>query len=140
MAELIQPVRMRLSRAKSFNLQDASRALNGLPALKVTRPGPWGNPFTVTTALAPGNAIRAPLSGSYIAVPTVEDAVACYAEMMAEPAEEGQRAYELRRRLPDLSGHNLACFCRLDAPCHADLLLRLANPIRCEAMEASDAS
>ena len=29
--------------------------------------------------------------------------------------------------LPDLRGKNLACWCPLDAPCHADVLLRLAN-------------
>jgi len=27
----------------------------------------------------------------------------------------------------ELSGKNLACFCPLDQPCHADVLLRLAN-------------
>ncbi|HUY27269.1 MAG TPA: hypothetical protein VMV27_07585 [Candidatus Binataceae bacterium] len=41
------PVRMRLSRRKGFNLQGESRAINGLPALNVARPGPWGNCFIV---------------------------------------------------------------------------------------------
>lgn len=27
-----------------------------------------------------------------------------------------------------LGGHDLACWCPLDQPCHADVLLRLANP------------
>lgn len=27
----------------------------------------------------------------------------------------------------ELRGCNLACFCKLDEPCHADVLLRLAN-------------
>lgn len=26
-----------------------------------------------------------------------------------------------------LAGKNLACFCRLDKPCHADILLEIAN-------------
>ena len=30
-------------------------------------------------------------------------------------------------RLPELRGKNLACWCPLDAPCHADVLLELAN-------------
>jgi hypothetical protein len=30
-------------------------------------------------------------------------------------------------RLLDLRGKNLACWCRLDQPCHADVLLELAN-------------
>lgn len=33
-----------------------------------------------------------------------------------------------------LRGKNLACWCALDQPCHADVLLELANaPLRCEA-------
>lgn len=27
----------------------------------------------------------------------------------------------------ELAGHDLACWCRLDQPCHADVLLKLAN-------------
>lgn len=30
-------------------------------------------------------------------------------------------------RLQELRGHDLACWCRLDQPCHADALLELAN-------------
>lgn len=31
-------------------------------------------------------------------------------------------------RVAELRGKNLACWCALDAPCHADVLLELANP------------
>jgi len=35
-----------------------------------------------------------------------------------------------------LRGKPLACWCPLDQPCHADVLLELANaPLRCEAAE-----
>lgn len=27
-----------------------------------------------------------------------------------------------------LGGHDLSCWCPLETPCHADFLLRLANP------------
>lgn len=37
------------------------------------------------------------------------------------------RRNELIRRLPELRGKNLACWCALDRPCHADILLELAN-------------
>lgn len=43
------------------------------------------------------------------------------------------RRDEVVRRLPELRGRDLACWCPLDAPCHADVLLELANapaPIR----------
>ena len=40
-------------------------------------------------------------------------------------------AEQMRKRilagLPDLRGHDLACWCALDQPCHADVLLELAN-------------
>lgn len=39
----------------------------------------------------------------------------------------GLRRLSLLRRLPELRGKNLACFCPLDQPCHADVLLELAN-------------
>ena len=41
----IRPIRLRLSRAKGFDLQLMSRAANGLPARSVARPGPFGNPW-----------------------------------------------------------------------------------------------
>ena len=41
------PVRLQLSRRAGFNLQAASHARNGLDAVHVARPGPWGNPFIV---------------------------------------------------------------------------------------------
>lgn len=33
----------------------------------------------------------------------------------------------IRRSLHELAGKDLACWCPLDKPCHADVLLRLAN-------------
>ncbi len=34
---------------------------------------------------------------------------------------------ELRNAVRELRGKNLACWCPLDQPCHADVLLELAN-------------
>ncbi len=42
-----RPQRLQLSRRTGFDLQAVSLALNGLPARRVTRPGPWGNPFSI---------------------------------------------------------------------------------------------
>jgi hypothetical protein len=39
-----------------------------------------------------------------------------------------------RINLKSLRGLNLACWCKIDEPCHADVLLELANPdLKCEA-------
>lgn len=123
-----RPVRLQLSRGGSFNLQEHSRTINGLPAVNVARPGKWGNPFVVAPANKPGHVFKGAAYG-YIAVPTVEDAVACYREMIAA---EGESADDLRARLPELHGKNLACWCKPGAPCHADALLELANRPVCE--------
>jgi hypothetical protein len=88
----------------------------------VSRPTKWGNPFLVHPKQKPG---RLWACGLYQSVPTAEDAVECYRLMMESP---GETAEALRRALPELRGRNLACFCKIGAPCHADVLLELANP------------
>jgi hypothetical protein len=91
--------------------------------VSVSRPGPWGNPFVVNPRCRPGS------GGSYqINVPTVEDAVACFREMIALKPE---LVTEARKQL---RGKNLACFCALDQPCHADVLLEIANAPICEGV------
>ncbi len=120
------PVRLRLSRAKGFDLQKYSRSVNGREAVVVSRPGPWGNPFVVHPHHKPG---RRWGIDEYFSVPTVEDAVECFREMLAM---KGARAEAVRSDLPKLLGKNLACWCALDAPCHADVLLELANRPTCE--------
>lgn len=43
-------------------------------------------------------------------------------------------AIQLRRALPTLRGKNLLCWCPVGQPCHADVLLELANAPVCEAV------
>jgi hypothetical protein len=131
---MTQPIRLRLSRAKGFDLQAASFAANGLPAVKVTR-GPgmiWGNPFAVHPTHPPGK--RWPTAG-IISVPTIEDAVECFRDMMSTPSVPPSRGHTMRARLHELRGKNLACWCALDASCHADVLLEIANRPVCEAVD-----
>jgi hypothetical protein len=72
--------------------------------INVTRPGKWGNPFKVTE------------------ICDIEWVMILYDGYI----------YRMLARNPDaleeLRGKNLACFCPLDKPCHADVLLKLANP------------
>ena len=105
------PKRIQLSRAKGWRMPENT--------VKVTRPGIWGNPFIVNPKARVGAR-----SNAYMCVPTVEDAVACYREMFNN---EGPTADALRSKLHELRGKNLACFCKIGAPCHADVLLELAN-------------
>lgn len=116
-----RPQRMQLSRHAGFNLQAASQALNGLPAKRVTRPGKWGNPFTIDDI-----AKRYKLDRDAAQV----KAVAMCGEWLrgtldpklsphAPPSHEEIRA--------ELKGHNLACWCRPGTPCHSEVLIDIAN-------------
>ena|SRR5271154_1757696 len=50
--DMSRPVRIQLSRKSGFNLQEASLAINGLPAVNVVRPSKWGNPFIMFSSMA----------------------------------------------------------------------------------------
>lgn len=105
------PERVQLRRTKGWRMPPDT--------VKVCRPGPFGNPFTFKAADDAGF--------------TRKGAVSAFEDWLAgNPWACGADRFEDRRqvilaRLPELRGKNLACFCRLDAPCHADVLLRLAN-------------
>jgi hypothetical protein len=112
---MTRPIRLQLSRRKGFNLQEHSRAVNGLEAVRVARPGKWGNPFTVAEAGSPTVAVMA---FQNLLAPKPPNVVALY-------MSEADIVHHLR-------GKNLACWCALDAPCHADVLLEIANRPTCE--------
>lgn len=115
---MTRPVRVQLSRKKGWRLQEASRAANGLEAVKVDRTTKWGNPFKVgedgTTAECV-DLYRALLAG-YLCL-TSKASIELQTKSHAVVA-----AY-----IADLRGKNLACWCRKDRECHADVLLEIAN-------------
>ena len=94
---MISPVRIQRKRTKGFRLQDSSP--NGLPVVYVGRPTKWGNPF------------RVGVDG------TRKEVVEKYREWLKKKLEEDPTFLE------PLKGKNLACWCPLDKPCHADILL-----------------
>lgn len=111
-----RPIRIQLRRTKGWRMPENT--------IHVARPSKWGNPFVVSEKkIIP----RKHAGGAYIAVPTVEDAVACYRIRLTEHRPD---IAEAARR--ELRGKNLACFCPLPAPgapdlCHARVLLEVAN-------------
>jgi hypothetical protein len=112
---------MQLSRHKGFDLQTASQALNGLPAKRVTRPGKWGNPFSIA-----GTAERYGLDAAAAqakAVAMCADWLRGTLDPKLSPGKPPSRD-EIRA---ELRGHNLACWCRPGTPCHADVLIAMAN-------------
>ena len=120
------PVRLRLSRAKGFNLQEHSRAVNGLDAVKVDRSTGYGNPFVVGEF--PSLALSAYTTAR---VGTADEAVQLFRVLLINSALHIDATVDA---LIGLRGKNLACWCALDAPCHADVLLELANKPVCEAV------
>lgn len=111
------PVRLQLSRRKGFDLQQQSLATNGLPAVNVARPSKWGNPYKI------GERTFNPATGGH-PICTPEIAV----EKFRLRLTNGEKAGAVTH----LRGRNLACWCALDAPCHADVLLDIANHPICE--------
>lgn len=97
----------------------------------VGRPSKWGNPFRVGDyymAFAPST--DAPLTishfenfagcdGEITIIKTPAHAVAAYRDYLKHSALD----------IRDLRGKNLACWCKLDEPCHADVLLEIANEL-----------
>lgn len=109
----MKPTRIQLSRQKGFNLQRVSRELNGLPAVNCARPGKWGNPFVVQ--FDPHTDYTAQSS---------EQAVIMFRAML----REGKTApFALANIRDELRGKNLACWCKVGDPCHADVLLEIGN-------------
>ncbi len=75
----------------------------------------WGNPFVIGTQASPGSDSN-PL--------TREEAVERFRRWLAETGEGRAIAKEAKT---ELRGKNLACWCRPDQVCHADVWLEVAN-------------
>lgn len=128
------PKRVRLSRAKGARL--------GRGVENVARPTRWGNPYVIDADIQidgeqEGNvgeySARDPLLfslGGLSMTPAI--AVALYAkgwDDIVASANEGDEHDQalLADAVRQLRGKDLACWCPLDAPCHADVLLRIVN-------------
>lgn len=87
-------------------------------AVYVGRPSRWGNPFTITRAKANLRDVMVPDTDPISRFVVVQ---AFRSWITAEINEH------LTIDLEPLRGRDLACWCPLDQPCHADVLLELAN-------------
>lgn len=112
----MRPVRIQLSRKAGFRLQEASLAVNGLGAVKVDRSTRWGNPFVV------GSRFRASELAPWCVIFSAQQAVEMFRSFCDHQIGTRFRADVVT----ELRGKNLACWCK-DGPCHADVLLEIAN-------------
>ena len=113
---IVTPRRIQRKRTKGWRLPSNT--------VCVSRPSKWGNPFRVVRDRWAWNVFAynmilektGPLTRCKAAALAVE-----FFEMhMDDPDLQAKARIELR-------GKNLACYCPLDHPCHADVLLYIAN-------------
>lgn len=109
------PKRIQRSRAKGWRMPDG--------AVYVGRPTKWGNPFAV------GDNVQASSSDPIAVCFSTSEAVETYRSVLATPSMAKFRA-EIAQ---ELRGKDLVCWCALDQPCHADILLKIANEPESEA-------
>jgi hypothetical protein len=95
-------------------------------AVKVDRSTPWGNPFVVGRD---GTAAECVEAFGFLAG---EKAGLDLLSRMPVPESGLDATLQTLKALAadptPLRGKHLACWCALDQPCHADVLLRLVNP------------
>lgn len=100
-------------------------------AVYVGRPTRWGNPFHIGQEFGD---LRCPECGFVeptVRVSSRQRAVALFDAWLDWPRQPfpGIAAAPTHEEVRDaLAEHDLACWCPLDQPCHADILLALANP------------
>lgn len=106
------PVRIQRKRIKGYRMPPNT--------VSVTRPGRWGNPFPVGMFRDFG---RADAVRWYVHWLKRDFAYRSSESIHGKPPT----TKEIRR---ELRGKNLACYCPIGEPCHAEVLLKIANAPR----------
>lgn len=106
------PRRIQRKRTKGWRMPEGAKY--------VGRPGKWGNPYTAGTPEQNVSMYR--------------DLIERTSRSIVEPKllHDGYGVWDrdirdnIRR---ELAGHDLACWCPLDQPCHADVLLEICREV-----------
>lgn len=110
-----EPKRIQLRRTKGWRKPEG--------AVVVARPSKWGNPYRVERD---GFYWSARTDTSIIGTFDSKES-ARYWAVQAYRAWWGERPVSSESIRAELAGRDLACWCPLDSPCHADVLLEIAN-------------
>lgn len=109
----MSPKRIQMARQRPWRAENPD-------AVVVARPSKWGNPWAVSRDARQGRwVVKADFEASSELHLTREEAVAS--------AVRWFRAWAWRLDTAPLRGRDLACWCPLGQPCHADVLLEIAN-------------
>jgi hypothetical protein len=103
----MKPVRIQLRRTKGWRMPPDT--------VKVDRSTRWGNPFRVGEPYVPTAGAAVHMFRFRLIGP------------LAQPLPPESRMGWIQANAGQLRGKNLACWCAPDQPCHADVLLELAN-------------
>lgn len=111
------PKRIQMSRQHPWRAENPD-------AVIVARPSKWGNPFAVVKdghywgVKPPGYANTEQSSRRIHKIDALAVAVSYY---------RCDAVFHVAEIRAELAGKDLACWCPLDQPCHADVLLEIAN-------------
>jgi hypothetical protein len=133
----VSPQRIQLRRTKGWRKPEG--------AIVVARPSKWGNPYRLIETRDGFWGVRSPTTGWFFLdkAAAAEFAVkafrGAFRDHLVTDHDNGfaWEGYPSPRTgsgwisasdvKAELRGHDLACWCPLDQPCHADVLLELAN-------------
>lgn len=125
-AEPSAPKRVKLSRAKGWRMPPNT--------VKVDRSTRFGNPYKVdATPMRNGGWMVFLCTDGHLAgppvgfFPTKREATAGAVELFRARLNSEHGELLRRRAFAELRGQDLACWCKLGAPCHADVWLEVAN-------------
>jgi hypothetical protein len=118
----VTPKRVQRERTKGWRMPDG--------AIYVGRPSRWGNRHRLGDTYSFTSEMAASIEASGDVwvwmrgrlIVSQRDLVEAYRQDRGLSEES-----EIEEQLRPLRGHDLACWCPLDQPCHADVLLELAN-------------
>lgn len=119
----MSPKRVQMTRQKPWRK-------NHPDAVIVARPSNWGNPFRIGDAGVPNAATAAELFRAAVLLADYgrrcvdAEPSMLHASIMDAMPGPLPRLDMIRKHL---HGRDLTCWCPLDQPCHADVLLELAN-------------
>lgn len=103
------PKRIQRKRTKGWRMPEG--------AVYVGRPTKWGNPFRIGDRPFGGTISFIP-----IYQPTGKAVLAAYRDYLVNKC-----SWIIEAAQEELRGKDLACWCKEGSPCHADILLELAN-------------
>lgn len=103
-----EPKRIQLRRTKGWRMPENT--------VKVDRSTKWGNPFIVGKH---GTQAKCVELYRYL--------VGGHFWMLADVKAQKAARLHIKTHINELKGKNLACWCKEGTPCHADVLLEMAN-------------